>query len=102
MRWWLPPSSRRPAPVTFPAAEPVCGARVNLVSNTLPVMDIEPVVNALLSELHRQGQAFDSDRDAPFVGPTDIPAAVLIDGPIDVEALAAAVIIPAIGVSPPN
>jgi hypothetical protein len=56
-------------------------------------VDIEPVVAALLAELQRQAQGFPAD--GPFVGPTDIPTDVHVDGLIDVQALAAAVVLAA-------
>jgi hypothetical protein len=65
-------------------------------------VDLEPVVNALLMELHRQGQQALGDENPPFVGPTDIPNHVHIDGSIDVQALAAAVVLAAVATPPPN
>ena len=52
----------------------------------LRAVDPELVVGVLLAELQRQVQDPRDDDDIPFVGPTDIPSVVHIEGRIDFEA----------------
>jgi hypothetical protein len=52
----------------------------------------EAALEALASELRRQGHDFVRSSQPPFVGPCDIPSAVYVTGCINLEAMAAAVL----------
>ena len=54
-------------------------------------MTSDIVLAAMLAELHRQVHQPADVAFVPFVGPSDIPSMVHIQGSIDVEALATAV-----------
>jgi hypothetical protein len=52
----------------------------------------ETVITALLADLHRQVDESIEDGYGLFVGPSDIPAMVHIEGAVDIDALAAAIL----------
>ena len=50
------------------------------------------VIGALLADLHRQVYESIDDGYGLFVGPGDIPAIVHVEGAVDIDALAAAIL----------
>lgn len=57
-------------------------------------MDADAVIGAMLADLHRQVHESLDDETGYllFVGPSDFPSVVHVEGPLDIDAIAAAVL----------